>query len=110
MSTYIYHLSLPPRPLPLLTHSRSLTQAGDYFGFLMPARVTGFPFNVLSDPMYVGTTLNFFGHAVVHRSPAGLVLAAAVGLAYVVALRFEGPFTDHIYAEAARKKAASKKQ
>ena len=32
----------------------------------MDAPVTGFPFNVLSDPMYVGTTLNFLGHAIMY--------------------------------------------
>ena len=36
---------------------------GDYFGFLLPTRLTCFPFNVLSDPMYVGSSLAFLGHA-----------------------------------------------
>lgn len=35
------------------------TFLGDYFGILMNHRVEGFPFNVLSDPMYVGSTLCF---------------------------------------------------
>jgi hypothetical protein len=35
------------------------TFLGDYFGILMAARVEGFPFNVLRDPMYVGSTLCF---------------------------------------------------
>jgi phosphatidylethanolamine N-methyltransferase len=35
------------------------TFLGDYFGILMSARVEGFPFNVLRDPMYVGSTLCF---------------------------------------------------
>ena len=38
--------------------------AGDYFGILLDAPATGFPFNVLNDPMYVGTALNFLGEAV----------------------------------------------
>ena len=38
--------------------------AGDYFGILLDAPATGFPFNVLSDPMYVGTTINFFAEAI----------------------------------------------
>ena len=37
------------------------TFLGDYFGILMDDMVTGFPFNVLRDPMYVGATLNFLG-------------------------------------------------
>jgi phosphatidylethanolamine/phosphatidyl-N-methylethanolamine N-methyltransferase len=35
------------------------TFLGDYFGILMDARVEGFPFNVLRDPMYVGSTMCF---------------------------------------------------
>jgi hypothetical protein len=35
------------------------TYLGDYFGILMDHMVTGFPFNVLANPMYVGTTMNF---------------------------------------------------
>ena len=34
------------------------TYLGDYFGILMDHMVTGFPFSVLNDPMYVGSTLN----------------------------------------------------
>ena len=32
---------------------------GDYFGILIDHRVEGFPFNVLRDPMYVGSTMSF---------------------------------------------------
>jgi phosphatidylethanolamine/phosphatidyl-N-methylethanolamine N-methyltransferase len=35
------------------------TFLGDYFGILMDHRVQGFPFNVLRDPMYVGSTMCF---------------------------------------------------
>jgi phospholipid methyltransferase len=36
---------------------------GDYFGILMDARVEAFPFNVLRDPIYVGSTMCFAGTA-----------------------------------------------
>ena len=39
------------------------TYLGDYFGILMTSRVTGFPFNVMENPMYNGATLNFLGLA-----------------------------------------------
>lgn len=39
------------------------TFLGDYFGILMDERVEGFPFNVLRDPMYVGSTMCFAGGA-----------------------------------------------
>lgn len=39
------------------------TYLGDYFGILMPHIVTGFPFNVVADPMYVGSSMCFVGVA-----------------------------------------------
>ena len=39
------------------------TYLGDYFGILMKERVTGFPFNVLDNPMYMGSTILFLAHA-----------------------------------------------
>lgn len=35
------------------------TYLGDYFGILMDHMVTGFPFNVMSDPMYWGSSMSF---------------------------------------------------
>ncbi|SRR5258707_8866114 len=35
------------------------TYLGDYFGILMEHRVEGFPFNILTDPMYDGSTMCF---------------------------------------------------
>lgn len=35
------------------------TFLGDYFGILMDHKVEGFPFNLLSDPMYDGSTMCF---------------------------------------------------
>jgi len=73
------------------------TFLGDYFGILMDHRVEGFPFNVLRDPMYVGSTMSFIGASLWYESPAGLLISLYVYIAYVIALRFEGPFTDMIY-------------
>lgn len=39
------------------------TFLGDYFGILMDSRVEGFPFNVLENPMYTGSTLCFIATA-----------------------------------------------
>ncbi|KAK2465551.1 hypothetical protein APHAL10511_002443 [Amanita phalloides] len=83
------------------------TFLGDYFGILMDHKVTGFPFNVLRDPMYVGSTLCFAAAALWYERPAGLFVTAYVYLLYSIALRFEGPFTDMIYSK--RTQAASKK-
>lgn len=37
------------------------TYLGDYFGILMDKMVTGFPFNVMGDPMYWGSSMCFVG-------------------------------------------------
>ncbi|KAF9055309.1 phospholipid methyltransferase [Hymenopellis radicata] len=75
------------------------TYLGDYFGILMNGRVTAFPFNVLDNPMYVGSTLCFVGAALWYERPAGLLVAIYVHLVYATALKFEGPFTAMIYAK-----------
>ena len=86
------------------------TFLGDYFGILMDHRVEGFPFNVLRDPMYVGSTMCFaatalwyvnFGAACIsllmrmshtyrYERPSGLLITAYVYAVYLIALRFEG--------------------
>ncbi|WFC97898.1 hypothetical protein MYAM1_000620 [Malassezia yamatoensis] len=80
------------------------TYLGDYFGILMDSMVTGFPFNVVADPMYWGSSANFVAVALWYEKPAGLLLSLVVIITYAVALRFEGPFTENIYKEAAAHK------
>ncbi|XP_020503972.1 phosphatidylethanolamine N-methyltransferase [Labrus bergylta] len=75
------------------------TFLGDYFGILMDDKVTGFPFNITDNPMYWGSTANYLGLALIGASPVGLVLTAFVAVVYSVAITFEGPFTEQIYAE-----------
>ena len=65
------------------------TYLGDYFGILMDAPVTSFPFNVTSAPMYYGSTMSFLGTALLFAKPAGVLLTAEVLLVYLAALRFE---------------------
>lgn len=77
------------------------TYLGDYCGILMKERVTCFPFNVLEDPMYVGSFMAFLGIALWSESPAGLLLSALVWVVYAIALKYEGPFTAAIYSDAA---------
>ncbi|PWN35540.1 putative OPI3-methylene-fatty-acyl-phospholipid synthase [Meira miltonrushii] len=89
------------------------TYLGDYFGILMPHIVTGFPFNVVSDPMYFGSSLSFIGVALWYAKPAGLILSVLLSIVYVVALKFESPFTAEIYKKAAASsssKATTKKR
>ncbi|THV03902.1 phospholipid methyltransferase [Dendrothele bispora CBS 962.96] len=79
------------------------TFLGDYFGILMNHRVEGFPFNVLRDPMYVGSTMCFAGGALWYERPVGLLVTVYVYIVYWIALRFEGPFTDMIYSNRFKK-------
>ncbi|XP_070783386.1 phosphatidylethanolamine N-methyltransferase [Enoplosus armatus] len=80
------------------------TFLGDYFGILMDEKVTGFPFNITENPMYWGSTANYLGLALIGASPVGLVLTLIVAVAYKVAIRFEGPFTEQIYQQRSQRR------
>ncbi|KAI0041681.1 phospholipid methyltransferase [Auriscalpium vulgare] len=84
------------------------TFLGDYFGILMDHRVEGFPFNVLRDPMYVGSTMCFAATALWYERRAGVLITLYVYVVYIIALRYEGPFTDEIYARRAAKVESEK--
>ncbi|KAJ6516223.1 phospholipid methyltransferase-domain-containing protein [Mycena sanguinolenta] len=73
------------------------TFCGDYFGILKEERVTSFPYNIMSNPMYIGAELCFVGAAFWYERPAGLLISLYVHLVYCIALHFEGPFTEMIY-------------
>lgn len=77
---------------------------GDYFGILLDSKVTGFPFNVVDDPMYVGSAMIYLGFALQHASVVGLLLTACIGASYAIAAMFEGPFTSKIYSDNAKSK------
>jgi len=87
------------------------TYLGDYFGILMDNMVTGFPFNVTDAPMYYGSTMSFLGTAILFGKPAGILLTVEVLIVYLIALRFEDPFTASIYAKRAKEqKKGGKKE
>ncbi|XP_041085759.1 phosphatidylethanolamine N-methyltransferase isoform X2 [Polyodon spathula] len=73
------------------------TFLGDHFGILKKEKVTGFPFNVMDNPMYWGSTANYLGITIMNASPVGMVLTALVAVTYKIAIGFEGPFTEEIY-------------
>eukprot|EP00689_Sawyeria_marylandensis_P001285 EC821304.1.p1 GENE.EC821304.1~~EC821304.1.p1 ORF type:complete len:182 (+),score=42.81 EC821304.1:57-548(+) len=80
------------------------TYLADYFGILMSEKVTSFPFNVLDNPMYVGSTLNFLGSSLLKQSNIGLILTAEIAILYKISLYFEEPFTNYIYSHKDDKK------
>ncbi len=65
----------------------------------MDEMVTGFPFSITSAPMYYGSTMSFLGTALLYGKPAGVFLTLEVLVVYLLALRFEDPFTAGIYAK-----------
>jgi phosphatidylethanolamine/phosphatidyl-N-methylethanolamine N-methyltransferase len=74
------------------------TYLGDYFGILMDAKVTGFPFNIFEHPMYEGATFCFLGSAFYYRKISGVILTCWVIIVYAFfAKLFEEPFTNYIY-------------
>lgn len=86
------------------------TYLGDYFGILMDDMVTGFPFNITDAPMYYGSTMSFLGTAILFGKPAGILLTAEVFIVYLIALRFEDPFTASIYAKMAKEQQNGSKK
>ena len=71
--------------------------------------VTSFPFNVLSNPMYVGSAMSFFGTSFWFGKPIAFLLSVEVSIMYFFAMVLEGPFTRNIYAmrdDYLRRKAA----
>ncbi|CED85386.1 methylene-fatty-acyl-phospholipid synthase [Phaffia rhodozyma] len=81
------------------------TYLGDYCGLLQDKMVTGFPFNVQTDPMYNGATMCFLATALWYRRPAGILITGVVYIVYQIALKYEGPFTSQIYADREAKRA-----
>jgi methylene-fatty-acyl-phospholipid synthase len=75
------------------------TFLGDYCGILMNAPVTTFPFNILTNPMYIGSTLSFLALALYYSSPIGFLLTIEIYIVYRIALLFEEPYTKRIYEE-----------
>jgi phosphatidylethanolamine N-methyltransferase len=69
----------------------------DYFGILMKEKVTSFPYNVLDNPLYVGSNTVFLGTTLLYKSPSGLLLTILVWIMYRFASILENPMTDLIY-------------
>ncbi|KAJ5047628.1 uncharacterized protein L3040_003449 [Drepanopeziza brunnea f. sp. 'multigermtubi'] len=103
LATYISYALLATGNLLVLSSMWALgitgTYLGDYFGILMDDIVTGFPFSVTQSPMYYGSTMSFLGTAILFGKPAGILLTVEVLVVYLIALRFEDPFTATIYAK-----------
>src|SRR5436189_6449654 len=78
------------------TNIQAMLMLGDYFGILMDERVTSFPFNIIDNPMYIGSAMSFFGTSFWFGKPVGFLLSIEVSVMYVFAMVLEGPFTAKI--------------
>jgi len=70
---------------------------GDYFGVLCKEMVTAFPYNILDNPLYVGSTMLFLGSSILYRSPSGILLTILAWVMYKFASFLENPMTPLIY-------------
>ncbi|KAL6925585.1 hypothetical protein ACO0SA_000184 [Hanseniaspora valbyensis] len=86
------------------------TYLGDYFGILKDEKLTGFPFNVVDHPMYIGSSLSFLGTAIYYGSPFGVLVSGFVRAVYHIAEQFEGPFTNMIYSKREQERKNAKLQ
>lgn len=75
----------------------------DYFGLLLKERITAFPYNILEDPMYVGSVLIFFGMAMRYSSPSGILMTFIAWIMYKFASYLENPMTELIYSDKNKK-------
>lgn len=74
------------------------TYLGDHFGILMKQKVEGFPFNVVSHPMYEGASMIFLGWGLIRRRISGIILSFWAYVVYMAMAKIvEEPFTNYIY-------------
>lgn len=86
------------------------TYLGDYFGIFRDERITAFPFNVMDNPMYDGSSIFHMAEAFLNHKPAGIFLAAWLFIVYRIGCLFEEPFTVKLYAERDRNRARAAKE
>eukprot|EP01095_Lingulamoeba_sp_RSL-Kostka_P017776 TRINITY_DN945_c0_g1_i2.p1 TRINITY_DN945_c0_g1~~TRINITY_DN945_c0_g1_i2.p1 ORF type:complete len:215 (-),score=28.09 TRINITY_DN945_c0_g1_i2:142-786(-) len=87
------------------------TYLGDHFGILFDEKIESFPFNVLENPMYVGSVLNFLGASILKGSVAGIIISIYIHIVYRISVDFfEGPFTTMIYTRASNEKKENAKE
>lgn len=71
----------------------------DYFGVLMDSKVTDFPYNILDNPLYLGSEILFYSISFKNRSVTGIVLSVLAQIMYNIASYLEMPMTELIYSK-----------
>jgi protein-S-isoprenylcysteine O-methyltransferase Ste14 len=78
------------------------TFLADHFGlFTHDAPITSFPFSLISDPMYWGSSISYFGIALSQSSPSGLLLTLWIIIIYKLAIIQESKMLRIIYSKKA---------
>jgi len=70
---------------------------GDYFGVLCKEMVTAYPYNILNNPLYVGSIMLYLGSSIIYRSPSGILLTVLAWFMYKIVGYLENPMTMQIY-------------
>ncbi|EDQ88041.1 uncharacterized protein MONBRDRAFT_33076 [Monosiga brevicollis MX1] len=73
------------------------TYMGEFFGVMLSEKITTFPFDVVDNPMYFGSSLMHIGLAIMEQSPVGVVLGAVVFWWYYMAALYEEPLMVEMY-------------
>ena len=58
------------------------TYMGDHFGIFLEKRVTTFPFNLVDNPMYIGSFMNMLGFGLIIKSMVVVILSFFALLIY----------------------------
>ena len=74
------------------------TYMGDHFGIYLDGRITSFPFNVVENPMYIGSFLNMLGFGLMMGSVVVVFMSFWALMVYYSFISFhEEKFTANIY-------------
>ncbi len=86
------------------------TYMGDHFGIYLDSRITSFPFNVVDNPMYIGSVTNILGYALLIRSHIVAMFAVLALVVYFSFVNFhEEKFTAYIYKQKADREKSQQK-
>ena len=64
------------------------TYMGDHCDIYLDKRITSFPFNMLDNPMYVGSSMNMLGYALFMKSPICMFISMIAFVNYYCWVNF----------------------
>lgn len=80
------------------------THMGDHFGIYLDEKITSFPFNILENPMYTGSSMAMLGIALFFNSLTGILLSVFTFIIYnAYSKLYEERFTSYVYSQKGEK-------